>query len=251
MEPRRLTPCPLLTQSLLVVVVTGQTLLWPPECQNSGGSANPHVSLCHPSPWQSWWPSPGVAVPSPALPVPDKPPGAAPHPPGMPQRCCHPGCDPTKGFISQPGPLTGGCSPGPASPAPGWTAPIPWCASRSGSSRAQIPCTTTQSPPAQPQRAPKPAGKPHYHVEVAGTEEQGGPCPVEQQLSPVEPQGHDGLAAAATKVVPHQVGGVAVRRDSVSARSQPRQGHQPSSRCALPTRDLFAPQQDPRLSCSV
>lgn len=53
-----------------------------------------------------------------------------------------------------------------------------------------------------------------YHLHVVCTEEEGRPSPVQGQLSPVEAKRDEGSAAAAPQVVPYQVGGVAVKRET-------------------------------------
>jgi len=47
-----------------------------------------------------------------------------------------------------------------------------------------------------------------------GTKEQGRPSPVQGQLSAVEAKRDDSFAAAATQVIPYQVGGIAVKRET-------------------------------------
>lgn len=58
-------------------------------------------------------------------------------------------------------------------------------------------------------------GQIHYHLQVACTEEEGRPSPVQGQLSPVEAERDDSFAAAAAQVIPYQVGGIAVKRETL------------------------------------
>lgn len=57
-------------------------------------------------------------------------------------------------------------------------------------------------------------GQIRYHLQVTGTKEEGRPSPVQGQLSPVEAKRDDSFAAAATQVIPYQVGGIAAKRET-------------------------------------
>lgn len=54
----------------------------------------------------------------------------------------------------------------------------------------------------------------HYHLQVMCTKEEERPSPVQGQLSPVEAKWDDSFAAAATQVIPYQVGSIAVKRET-------------------------------------
>lgn len=69
------------------------------------------------------------------------------------------------------------------------------------------------NPPNKPQ-TPSRDSRMLYHLQVACTEEEGRPSPVEGQLSPIEAKRDDSFAAAAAQVIPYQVGGIAVRRET-------------------------------------